>query len=150
MNLEEENVATKLMDSSEHYKKHFKIIRCTGILLLVTPFFIVFGMTIDIWNISHSPQINDNAKNSTVTEPCDYVKWFPLTDTLYVGVCLSLRGSVYVEFRRLSGERSRLQLDSSQWLSLKKTLPIIDQNLRLAASRRDFSSYDINRNTTDK
>ena len=90
MNLEEENVATKLMDSSEHYKKHFKIIRCTGILLLVTPFFIIFGMTIDIWNISHSPQINDNAKNSTVTEPCDYVKWFPLTDTLYVGVCLSL------------------------------------------------------------
>ena len=87
MNLEEENVATKLMDSSEHYKKHFKIIRCTGILLLVTPFFIIFGMTIDIWNISHSPQINDNAKNSTVTEPCDYVKWFPLTDTLYVGFC---------------------------------------------------------------
>ncbi|XP_078318974.1 uncharacterized protein LOC144620864 [Crassostrea virginica] len=59
------------------------------------------------------PEINDNAKNSTVTEPCDYVKWFPLTDTLYVGVCLSLRGSVYVEFRRLSGERSRLQLDSN-------------------------------------
>ncbi|XP_078318159.1 uncharacterized protein LOC144620643 [Crassostrea virginica] len=101
----------------------------------------------EVWEVE---KINDNAKNSTVTEPCDYVKWFPLTDTLYVGVCLSLRGSVYVEFRRLSGERSRLQLDSSQWLSLKKTLPIIDRNLRLAASRRDFSSYDINRNTTDK
>ena len=28
--------------------------------------------------------------------------------------------SVYVEFRRLFGEQSRLQLDSSQWLSLKK------------------------------
>ena len=39
-----------------------------------------FGMTIDIWNISHSPQINDNVKKSTVPEPCDYVKWFTLTD----------------------------------------------------------------------
>lgn len=149
MNLDEENVATKLMDSSDHYKKHFKVIRLTGILLLITPFFIVFGMTIDIWNTSHSPKINfrDNGKNFTA-ESCDYRKWFPLSKTLYVGVCLSVGGSVYVEFRRFSEEqprRSRLQLDSRQWLHFKRTLPFIDQNLRLAASRRDFSSLDIKR-----
>lgn len=44
----------------------------TGVLLLITPFFIVFGMNIDIWNISHSP-LKTNSQGSNVT--CDYLKW---------------------------------------------------------------------------
>lgn len=44
----------------------------TGVLLLINPFFIVFGMTIDIWNISHSP-LKTNSQGSNVTY--DYLKW---------------------------------------------------------------------------
>ena len=102
----------------------------------------------DYWylNISHSPQINANANNSPVPEPCDYVKWFPLTDTVYVGVCRQFMWSLddYPESNR---DYNSIPVNGSSW---KKPLPIIDQNLRLVASRRDFSSYDINRNTTDK
>jgi hypothetical protein len=49
-----------------------------GVLILVTSFFIVFGMTIDIWNISHLPKMNSNRDGnfSFVTESCEYKKRF--------------------------------------------------------------------------
>lgn len=82
--MEEDNVSVELDYTQQ--KKHFKALKLTGVLLLITPFFIVFGMTIDIWNISHSP-LKSNSQSTNVT--CDYLKWIRLTDTLHLGLCVS-------------------------------------------------------------
>ena len=114
MNLEEENVATKLMDSSEHYKKTSQNHQMYGDTIVSNPGLHRFWN--DYWylNISHSPQINDNAKNSTVPEPCDYVKWFPLTDTLYVGFCRQFMWSLddYPESNR---DYNSIPVSGSPW-----------------------------------
>lgn len=82
--MDEDNVSVEL-DYTQN-EKHFKALKLTGVLLLITPFFIVFGMTIDIWNISHSP-LKTNSQGSNVT--CDYLKWIRLTNTLHLGLCVS-------------------------------------------------------------
>lgn len=82
--MEEDNVSVELDYTQQ--TKHFKALKLTGVLLLITPFFIVFGMTIDIWNISHSP-LKSNSQGTNVT--CDYLKWIRLTDTLHLGLCVS-------------------------------------------------------------
>jgi hypothetical protein len=59
MEFEEENAPMKSnVDKEYNFKK--RGLRLMSALFLVTPFFIVFGMTIDIWNISHSPKFHSN------------------------------------------------------------------------------------------
>lgn len=144
MDLEEENVSIKLVNGENPVQK--RVVRFMSALFLLIPFFIAFGMTVDIWNSSHSLKLNSKNDGNFTAKSCDYMKRFPLTNTLFVGVCLSKKGSMYVEFRRFLGGKPAslgIQLSPMQWLYLKKTLPFVDRSLRLVSSR-DYSS-NINR-----
>lgn len=147
MELDEENTSIKnVLDKNNNFKK--RGIRLMSVLFLVTPFFIVFGMTVDIWNISHLPKIKDG-NFSFVTEPCEYKKRFPLASSLFLGVCRSKRGTLYIEIRRFVNYKATsfgIQLNPMQWLYLKRTLPFVDKSLH-SISGRDLA-FNINQRGT--
>lgn len=113
-----------------------KTAKMTAATMLVVPFLIVFGMTVDLWNNAHKLAWRDPASNATTD--CDYSRTFPLTKTLHVGIFVH-RGALTIDLRRLANNRPTLtgiQLDAVQWNYLKRTLPLIDRALQ---SRRDYS-----------
>lgn len=137
----EEDVSSQLMTKKRQFEKPLRVIKATGVLLLLMPFFIVFGMTIDIWNNMHASPLPVNDTRAFNASLCDYLKSFPLSDSVHVSVCV-YQGSILIDFRRFMNNRATIkgiQLNPVQWEYLKRIWPYIDQSLVLAP-RRDFSA----------
>lgn len=102
-----------------------KVLKLSGVILMIPPFFIVFGMTVDLWNNRHNPLVNTTLEFRS----CDYRKSFLLTKNLRVGVCL-YQDSVLLHFKR-DPSLKKLPLTAMEWQSLK---PYVDSSME---SRRD-------------
>lgn len=67
----EEDVSSQLMTKKRQFEKPLRVIKATGVLLLLMPFFIVFGMTIDIWNNTHASPLPVNDTRAFNASLCD-------------------------------------------------------------------------------
>lgn len=125
------------MTSNRRHYTPSRLAKLSGLVLLVTPFFIAFWMTVDLWNPAKYP-VHLHERNTTLK--CEYTKTFPLTKTLHAMVCIYQR-SMNVQFRKLDHNRSTgIQLDPMHGYYLKTTLPFIDRGLSALQSRCDYSS----------
>lgn len=125
------------MTSNRRHYTPSRLAKLSGLVLLVSPFFIAFWMTVDLWNPAKYP-FHLHERNTTLK--CECTKTFPLTKTLHAMVCIYQR-SMNVQFRKLDHNRSTgIQLDPMHGYYLKKTLPFIDRVLSALQSRCDYSS----------
>lgn len=123
------------MTSNRRHYTPSRLAKLSGLMLLMTPFFIVFGMTVDLWNLAKNP-VDLHEKNTTLK--CEYTNTFPLTKTVHVSLCI-YQGAMSVQFKK-PDRSTGIQLNPMQWYYLKKTLPFIDRALSALQSRRDYSS----------
>lgn len=111
----------KPMTSNRRHYTPSRLAKLSGLVLLVTPFFIAFWMTVDLWNPAKYP-VHLHERNTTLK--CEYTKTFPLTKTLHARVCIYQR-SMNVQFRKLDHNRSTgIQLDPMRGYYLKKNFTL--------------------------
>ena len=124
-------------DIPKSVKCHLNIIKWIGVLLILStsavPGFVILGMS-----GCPKPPLDYEVKPDLNQTACVYVKQYPVRFNTYATVC-NRDGHVFVDLRRfVNGSATLLgiQLELTQWNSLKQMMSLIDEGLSEARSYR--------------
>lgn len=117
----------------KNIKCHLNIIKWVGVLLILSSCTVPGIVLISTTHCPKSP-IDYEVKPDLNQTACVYVKQYHLRHNTYATVC-NLNGYVFVDLRRyLNGTATAIgiQLELSQWITLKQMTRSIDQGINEA------------------